>query len=82
MHFDASVGQEHDVFRLQVAMQDAVRVQEFEGVANGEGDGKGALWCELVFLVEQGAQQTPFHPLHRHVNAAAFSSGRTLTMEG
>jgi len=38
--------------------------------ADADGDALGALGRELLFFIENLAQQTAFHPFHRHVHAA------------
>ena len=62
---------DHDVFRFQVAVDNAVGVDVFEGVENTDGDADGALLGDAAF-VEDLAQQAALAPLHDHVDAGAL----------
>ncbi len=71
MSFTLSSVVDHDVFRLQVAMDNAVGVDVFERTEHADGDADGAILREAAF-VEDLAQKAAVAPLHDHVNAGAL----------
>ena len=64
---DVVVVVDHDVFRLQVAVDDAVGVDVVERLKNAEGDVDGAVMGNAA-LVENLAQKAALAPLHDHVD--------------
>ncbi len=66
--FDVIIGGHHDVFRLQIAVDDAVTMNVVERGRNVEGDFDGALGRKFLLFVDELAKRLPFHPFHRHVH--------------
>ena len=66
---------DHDVFRLQVAMDDAVGVDVVESLENAVGDADGAVLGKSA-LVHDLAQQAALAPLHDHVDAGALFAAK------
>src|ERR1700722_6200920 len=64
---------DHDVLGLQVAMNNALRVDVIESLENLNSDSNGAVLWKAAF-VENLAQQAARAPLHNHVNAGVFLS--------
>ena len=79
---DAVFAIDHDVFRLQVAVNHSSLVDVFERFADADGDAFRALGRELLFFVENLAQQPPFHPFHRHVHPAGVKLRQHLHHAG
>ncbi len=69
---------DHDVFGLEVAVDDAVGVDVFERVGDAEGEFGGALGRELAELVEDAAEELAFDPLHDHVGLRLAGGGEDL----
>ena len=59
---------DHDVFRLQVAVDDTIGMDVVEGLENANGDADGAV-LGMRPSSRMCAQQAAFAPLHHHVNA-------------
>ncbi len=63
---------DHDVFRLQVAVDNALAVNVVEGIAQGESNADGALGRKFLLFVQDLAQQAAVHPFQNHVAPAAI----------
>ena len=68
---DVVVFVDHDVFRLEVAVDDAIGMDVVERLEHFDGDADGAVLRHTAF-VEDLAQQPALAPLHDHVNAGAL----------
>ena len=72
----------HDVFGLQIAMDDAVAVDVVQRIADAQRDSYGALRRKFLLLVEDFAQQPAIDPFHHHVDLAAVAVGVHLHHAG
>jgi len=70
---DVVVVVDHDVFRLEVAVNDAIGMDVLERIENADGDVDGALLRDAAFS-EDVAEEAAGDPLHDHVHAGAFLS--------
>ena len=77
---DGVIRADHDVLRLEVAVDDAVMVDVVEGLQDFAGDVHGALGRELGFLGENIAEQAAVDPLHDHVDLAGLVVRRSGLM--
>ncbi len=73
---------DHDVFRLQVAVDNAVGVKVVERFQNAQRMRMARSRRQLALLVEDLAQQAAFDPLHDHVDLAAVVVGEDLHHAG
>ena len=72
-HVDLAEAADHDVLRLQVAMHDAVRVREGDGIQDASEDRQPI--GERQAIANQIVEAPPLHQLH-HVERAAVIAAR------
>jgi len=75
---DVVVAVDHDVFRLHVAVDDAVGVDVLEGAADADGELDGAVDGQLWLLLNDLAEKMAGDPLHDHVDLGAAGIGEDL----
>ena len=68
---------DHDVFRLEVAVHHAIRVNVVEGFKSLDGDADSAVLGNSA-QVEDAAQETALAPLHDHVNTRALVAAKDV----